>query len=93
MALYLTKQAPVAWEYAQWAKQFFDVAVVPVGILTIAVPNNLLPSRVNNIRDEIYRENESVLSPDLPLTKEEGKQGYLMGWSSLRIWSTNDSII
>lgn len=42
--LYLTKQAEVAWKYAQWAAQVVDGKVVPIGILQVAIPIPLLAS-------------------------------------------------
>lgn len=54
-ALYLTKQAPVAWQYAQWVKKFVDGAVVPVGILAIAIPDNLLTSITQVASDYEWR--------------------------------------
>jgi hypothetical protein len=50
--LYLTKQAQVAWEYAQWAKKIVDGNVVPVGILTIAIPKHLLTSIAQVVGDQ-----------------------------------------
>jgi hypothetical protein len=51
-ALYLTKQTSVAWEHAQWAKKIVDGAVVPIGILKIAIPNSLLASITQVAGDE-----------------------------------------
>jgi hypothetical protein len=42
--LYMTKNPQVAWRYAQWAKKLVDGNVVPVGIMTVAVPAELLAS-------------------------------------------------
>ncbi|MCJ1462980.1 hypothetical protein MMC07_001584 [Pseudocyphellaria aurata] len=42
--LYLTKQVEVAWKYAQWAARIVDGAVVPIGILQVAIPIPLLAS-------------------------------------------------
>lgn len=42
--LYLTKQAEVAWKYAQWAARAVDGKVVPIGILQVAIPIPLLAS-------------------------------------------------
>lgn len=42
--LYLTKEAEVAWEYAQMAARLVDGLVVPVGILEVTIPNQLLSS-------------------------------------------------
>jgi hypothetical protein len=43
-AFYATKQLPVAWRYARWAKQIVNGTVVPIGVLAIAIPDNLLVS-------------------------------------------------
>jgi hypothetical protein len=51
-ALYLTKQTSVAWEYAQWTEKIVDGAVVPIGILKIAIPNTLLASTTQVVGDE-----------------------------------------
>jgi hypothetical protein len=42
--LYMTKNPQVAWRYAQWAKKLVDGNVVPVAIMTVAVPVELLAS-------------------------------------------------
>lgn len=42
--LYLTKQEKVAYEDARWAQHVVDGNVVPVGILRVAIPNELLSS-------------------------------------------------
>lgn len=42
--LCLTKQAEVAWKYAQWAARAVDGKVVPIGILQVAIPIPLLAS-------------------------------------------------
>jgi hypothetical protein len=42
--LYFTKNPQVAWKYADWARKFVDGQVVPVGIMHIAIPNELFDS-------------------------------------------------
>jgi hypothetical protein len=53
--LYFTKQEQLAYEYAEWAKQVVDGNVVPVGILCVAIPNNLLHSIVEVVGDNWRR--------------------------------------
>ena len=42
--LYFNKQSQVAHRYAKWAEKVVDGKVVPVGIMRVAVPNDLLTS-------------------------------------------------
>jgi len=55
MALYLTKQEQVAHQYAKWAKRIVDGKVVPVGLLAIAIPDNLLTSITQVVGEEWRR--------------------------------------
>lgn len=53
--LYLTKHEQVAWRYAQWAKKIVDGNVVPIGIMTVAIPDELLSSMAEVVGDDWRR--------------------------------------
>lgn len=50
--LYVTKQKEITHKYARWAEQIVDGKVIPVGILTIAIPTSMLASCYELVGEE-----------------------------------------
>lgn len=55
LGLYLTTQHKAAWEYAHWKAKVVDGKVVPVEIMTLAVPQELLASKVE-VYGDVWRD-------------------------------------
>ena len=74
LGLYFTKQEQVAFKYAQWLGQVVDGRVIPVGILQVAVPKDLLESMAEVFGEDwrkfVWANRRTVEVVEVPLELE-----------------------